>query len=648
MALTELHTPSMSLAQRRFLDTSIDRLRLGGKKLTTNVAAALTDASLEFSIEAASTLDITIFDPHRTYLRSGVLTKGYGAAVYRTDTGGWDKFSLVRVAKSGDSLQLTFEDETVARLRTQFGIKKASRDSMTRAQFAYALVKELTHPTVGFYSPEIFDKQAVEFSSDVIKMQDQKTTASQDKASQPYGFSGNVVKVKGVVASAEQRSVISQVLAVCVKRRVSKKLLICAIMTITEEADATNPSGGDRDSQGAFQQRPSAGWTGLTNIDKATNQWLDGNPSGSQEGGSVKVLQAHPDWTEHRICAEVQRNYDWKANDSSSGAKSYGRWTSEARDTVNAYLGADAKGYRGSTDRVGNVKTAKYEFTRGNPDNPDQAESSWDALQRLAQEVNWRCYAYRGTVYFVSDDELISHTPIDVIRESDPGVTVIDFDYDVGQDAQSVGITCTAERWGAAPGSVVQIAGLGPMASGSWLVSDISRSMFDPMATVTVKKYSPKKLEPAPEVTSTQTNIDTGQATGSEIRDKIVQIAGRETNRGDAAYVYAQVRPYPSSFSQTPIRTDCSGFAEMVYRDAGAPDPNGTNFDGSGNTDSQQQHGKAVQKPKPGDLVFYSNPGHVVIYLGNGQAASFGSEPAPHIVNINYRPYVAIRSYLND
>jgi cell wall-associated NlpC family hydrolase len=84
------------------------------------------------------------------------------------------------------------------------------------------------------------------------------------------------------------------------------------------------------------------------------------------------------------------------------------------------------------------------------------------------------------------------------------------------------------------------------------------------------------------------------------------------------------------------------------YWAAGAPDPNGRNFDGLGYTGTQIGNGTAVtlEQAQPGDLVFYGKKvdpdpqagiTHVALYVGNGNVISHGSESGPHLVQVDYR-----------
>ena len=114
---------------------------------------------------------------------------------------------------------------------------------------------------------------------------------------------------------------------------------------------------------------------------------------------------------------------------------------------------------------------------------------------------------------------------------------------------------------------------------------------------------------------------------------------------------YAQTRPIPlrvpGELPKLPLTTDCSGFATIAYRYAGALDPNGLAYNGAGYTGSMLEQARKrgtvvpVGSVRPGDLAFFgvkSDPtGHhvgVVIAVrekthAGVQLASHGSESGP-------------------
>lgn len=102
---------------------------------------------------------------------------------------------------------------------------------------------------------------------------------------------------------------------------------------------------------------------------------------------------------------------------------------------------------------------------------------------------------------------------------------------------------------------------------------------------------------------------------------------------------YAETRPIPLAAwraGRLPLTTDCSGFATCCYYAAGAPDPNGSGYDGQGYTGTLLSHGHAIPLADacPGDLaVFGASPGvHVVVVTDHGHTCvSHGTEAGPRV-----------------
>lgn len=92
-----------------------------------------------------------------------------------------------------------------------------------------------------------------------------------------------------------------------------------------------------------------------------------------------------------------------------------------------------------------------------------------------------------------------------------------------------------------------------------------------------------------------------------------------------------------------PEWSDCSSFATWCYKVAGAVDPNGNNYNGSGYTGTLWNHGRkvSVAQLRAGDLCFYGNPAsvnsHVTVYVGLGKVVSHGSEEGPFVTDVKYR-----------
>lgn len=91
-----------------------------------------------------------------------------------------------------------------------------------------------------------------------------------------------------------------------------------------------------------------------------------------------------------------------------------------------------------------------------------------------------------------------------------------------------------------------------------------------------------------------------------------------------------------------PLHTDCSAFVTFCYSWAGAPDPNGRGYDGTGYTGTLLDHLEHISKDElqPGDLVVFGPyPGdHVVIVVDDAAdplTVSHGQEKGPILIRLS-------------
>jgi hypothetical protein len=118
------------------------------------------------------------------------------------------------------------------------------------------------------------------------------------------------------------------------------------------------------------------------------------------------------------------------------------------------------------------------------------------------------------------------------------------------------------------------------------------------------------------------------------VRQKIVA-AARWGIENEPRIHYGEIRPIPLG-RRLPLTTDCSGFVTVCYYLAGAPDPNGRGYDGSGYTGTLLGWLRAIAPldAKRGDLVVWGTyPGrHVALVLEPGDdplLCSHGQERGP-------------------
>lgn len=458
------------------LDVTLAKVLLNGNTLDVNIVGSLTDASIERTMDGASTVTLTVYDPERKLINSDLVDDRALITV--------DGLSFMRaaVSKAGTDLTFTFEDREVAILRRNRKPRKANRSQVTRAEFALSMVREVKNPVIKFFCPELHKVVPIAKSS-------QKVSATTRASNRQPGFdSGVTFTVKGIKATREQITNAERSLDVARTHNAPRLAHVALIMAEIQESGLRNLTGGDSSSVGILQLLNTwlGGSTstsgGRRDVELVVKMFLENGFAG--KGGAIALAQADPNKEPSVIATQVQGN--------ARGAADYAPWKAEAEKIVALYYGGDGT-YDPATDTTSSGATGKYEFRRGQP---GQSESTWDALQRLASEVNWHCFMVEGTVYFVSDDYLMRSKPLMRITETSTGVDYIDFDIDSGKKVATCTVTARLSRWAAPPGSVVAVDGMGP-ADGRWLVQSVRRSLFSADGTVELRRAAPALLEPA-------------------------------------------------------------------------------------------------------------------------------------------------------
>ena len=157
--------------------------------------------------------------------------------------------------------------------------------------------------------------------------------------------------------------------------------------------------------------------------------------------------------------------------------------------------------------------------------------------------------------------------------------------------------------------------------------------------TTTAAETTPTTVEEttttttAAETTTTQ-EITTPSNNSTPLRDSIVNYALGWV--GQCNYVYG------GTDLSIGGSVDCSGFTMQVYsRVAGVSLPH--------HSMSQMNCGSAItyDQLRPGDLVFYNNPNHVAIYIGNGAIVHAGSpETGINVTSVFFKTPIGYRTYL--
>lgn len=142
--------------EARWADVNVSSLSLYGEEITARVAGAVLDGRVQRTIEGSPTIEVTLHDPAREFLRANrFANQKFDVKV----NGVW--WRLAAVEKTGDDLALTFEDRVVSWLRGYSDPRKSYRDQMTRFEFIVSLVDEVTEGKIPVYCPELHKIQPV-------------------------------------------------------------------------------------------------------------------------------------------------------------------------------------------------------------------------------------------------------------------------------------------------------------------------------------------------------------------------------------------------------------------------------------------------------------------------------------------------------
>jgi hypothetical protein len=530
----------------RDLDLGQLRLMGGGRGQVADLKRAISSGELQQTIEGASTLTLKVRDYTRALLNSALLQNEAHLTLDNIE------YSLAKVSHDGDELGLIFEETAVNLLRKYDLPRKASRDATTRAQFIRGLVREVRERLIPFNCPEVNERQpvaAAQVGGDI-------GGGSGSSSYKPAQGGGNLT-INCAKATQHQLDMGKLVVETTRGRGGDYESCAGAVATAIQESNLTNMAGGDRDSQGLYQQRPSMGWGSVAQIRNppyAIGKFLDQFLAYRRKGEGWLTASHH-----------TQR---------SAYPSAPARWFTEGQKFASFFGGSgggDLSFLAGSpVDGAGTTTQVQpYEFSRGTA---DKRESSWDCSGRLADEVQWRRFMRGGALWYVSDEWLINRQRVSYrLSERTPGVISLRFDHETRHEAADATLQVASRRYSILPGDVVELTGEGA-GNGKWLVKEVRRSLFSQIADVALTRKRPKLSEPAPQ-TSTISVGGSAQATSFTSVDgpdqaKRAYQAAEAISARNLPYSQAQRNLVPS-----PPSADCSSGVSWVLLQAGIPLP---------------------------------------------------------------------------
>ena len=520
-------------------DLDVQRMKLQGDKATAaDMRRSITSGELQMTIEGASTLTVKVRDYTRALLNSALLqTEAY----VNVDN---IEYSLSKVTHTDNELTLIFEETAVHLLRKYKKPKKANRDNTTRAQFIRSMVTEVKERKIAFNCPEVNLKQPVGKSG--------AATALLERLRPSAGARG--LTVKHAAASQHQLEMGKLIVETTRGRGGDAESCAGAVATAIQESGMTNMSGGDRDSQGLYQQRPSCGWGTVAQIRTppyAIGKFLDKFLAFRKKGEGWLMASHHT-----QVSAFPNAPAQWYGEGQAFTAFFSGSGA-DSGSFATAGAGADSM-----------TQVQPYEFSRGDANKP---EDSWVCSGRLADEVQFRRYMSGGALWYVSDEWLIKQPIAYRVNEFTAGVVSLTFSSDVRTAAAEATLKVVSRRYSILPGDVIELTDEGT-GSGLWLVSSIRRNLFSQVSDISLTRKRPKLPEPAP----TTTTVSVGGSSQPTTAQGVVgpEQAQKAYQAGEAATAMNWVYSQPQRNDQRPGgHADCSSGVSWVLTQAGIPIP---------------------------------------------------------------------------
>ena len=570
---------ALKLRWVRGIESNLNDLVVRGERFTTHFGDALLTGTLRRKIVGASEIKIVVSDPFRRLLNKPIV-----AERHELELDGL-KWLLVKISGEGmgQPMTLTYEPRVVAELKKILGPIHGRRELMTRAEFGKKLTELLPEGRrPRFISPRLHDKIPIKTDREA------KRQNSEAEGQRGRGLSKHdKLQYAGSDATPAQMEVGEIALRTAESNSASTLVMEALVIALMDESGLGSLTGGTNVLQGEGKGVGAE----IAGVAKECSNFLRGE--GGYGQGAIEVARANPTYSPAEIATTVQRNQAFLAGGLSAGAEPYERFTSEAREWVEAWGG----GAFAENETI----TKRYEFKVG------AKENAWQALVRVAGEVHWRCFESAGWIYFIDEIELLKQKTLMKITPYAQGFLNLKYDHDEGKENDEITVTAWAKAWEAPPGTMVEIEGWGPN-DGTYLVSTIEAPLAirDSEVTITLKRPHKPLLEPAAETETKSLGGATGNAGNSP---KSAPNAPAAIDAGLAEMEAISGTPYVwggGHESADAVKTrkkgyDCSGAMSRVLFVMGVLDEAQT----SGTMASEFEPGKGEW------FVLYANANHV-------------------------------------
>lgn len=570
-------------------------LTLDGRPINMLIGERLQDASLERTVEGASTLTLGVWDGDRGILGSSVLGTRLMEGDVRVKLDGL-AYNVSTCSKSGSQLSLVGEDAVIFDLKNHGKKSPVSGKHVTAPVFCAQLVRAAGKKVVVLSAGE--------------SLKDKKAS----KRSKSRRVTN--VTVKGKRADSAQRRVMATVLETASKIKGAKgKPLLALVATIIVECEFRNVqgSGADSISFGVIQAIPgrTAGPKGTFTKAQALSVAYSTRaallaPGPTSSGGLIAGHKRYPQ-------ESIGMMADRAINGLGVGDPGYVDKVNSRRAEAERIIRAFDAGLLGDREDEGpKPKVQSMARKRG--------ESTWACCVRLLGEIGWRIFVREGVVIIASEPALY-RAPASFSVGDDVDFWDPDFEMSRGLKVNEMTGAVAAGRYTVDPGETVQVTDPAQV-DDKWLISSTTVDLLRPQAPVSINLRKPQLPQASP---SAQGGSSSTKSEETTLRDRIVRIAEQSMTSRTGHRYYSQAGALTTDpTAKAPNRSDCSQWVRAVYLRAGAPDP-GTW------TGEQYAKSRRTSRPKPGDLVLFprgSGRTHVELFVGPGKRTiGHGSAP---------------------
>lgn len=604
----------------------------------------IVDVRRTEGMQGAPALTISLNDPEWVVANSSILDLNENERLDHIDTEvGGEHWRLVQVSPANDTLNLTFENRVVAILRSYKKPRRHRRIvGYTRAMFIQALIEEAVADghDIRFVCPRLHDAQTIAkgkpprapkdstgvkgFSPADLKGKRKKVRKGRRIPPQiahnhpgvhsipPKYVTTYKLTIRGAKPTKAQVKNIETVLGVADRLNAPRRATVALMEACIDESNCTNPVGGDADSGGILQVRRSVHPNvNVMDIEACVTLFLTKGFSG--KGGAITLANTTA-LPPHMIAQDVQGS-------ATADGSNYKQFQDEADAWVNAYhVLPDGS----QSDTATYTVDKAYYFGRGYDSSGGtiKGEDSWTAMNRLADEVNWRVFVRGNTVYYIADYELFKQKPVQHFARLDPTMIDTSFDWDEGKLVNELALT--VQRQDIPHGSTISIDGVGT-ADGRWLVWEVEREASGGFSNLTCRTPQAAKKEPAPETDTTTTQ---GNPTARKTDAFSSLIAAMQSvSNHTKGYTYGGGHGPKLSTLPPSTRFDCSSSCSWVLFKSG--------MFGKGDTAIVSgEFAKSWGKPGQGKMfTVWANADHVWIQLHGAKWWRFDTSQHPLILH---------------